>query len=209
MKINSVEVGLIKTNCYVVEGNFEDSNYVLVIDPGDNFAKIQSIIPGPVTHILLTHAHFDHIGALEDLRNAYPEAKLYISEKEEYSVEHLTDVIHKVLGRYADCTHFIKRGVKEIKPDGFLKDNDQFLNFKVIHTPGHTAGSICLYCQEENILFSGDTLFAYTYGRCDIDGNEEDMKMSLKKLMALDDKTIIYPGHEGISTVGNAKGYLA
>lgn len=208
MKINSVVVGLIKTNCYVVEGTFNNSGYVLVIDPGDNFAKIQSIIPGPVTHILLTHAHFDHIGALEDLRSAYPEAKLYISEKEEYSTEHLIDVIHRVLGRYADCTHFIKRGVKEIKPDILLKDGDQFLNFKVISTPGHTAGSICLYSKEDKILFSGDTLFAYTYGRCDIDGNEEDMKLSLKKLMALDDNTIIYPGHEEVSTIGNARAYL-
>lgn len=208
MKINSVAVGLIRTNCYVVQGSYNNEDYVMVIDPGESFDKIKEIIPGPVTHIVLTHAHFDHIGALPDIRKEYPQAKLYIGEKEEYSKQHLEEVIRKVLGRYAEVTHFMKRGIVEVKPDFLLKDGDEILNFKVMHTPGHTAGSICLYCKDENVLFSGDTVFAYTYGRFDIDGNEEDMMASIKKIMALDDKTVIYPGHDEISTIENTRKYL-
>lgn len=208
MKINSVSVGLIRTNCYVVQGVFNNSNYVMVIDPGDSLERIKEIIPAPVTHIVLTHAHFDHIGALADLRLAYPQAKLYIGEKEDYSKEHLEMVIRKVLGRYADCTHFIKDGIKEIKPDTLLKDGDTLLNFTILHTPGHTAGSICLYDKDEQVLFSGDTVFATTYGRYDIDGDLNEMKQSLKKIMALDNNTIIYPGHEEIGKIENLKKYL-
>lgn len=208
MKIKSVVVGLLQTNCYVVEGSFNNSDYVMVIDPGESIDLIQSIIPGPVTHIVLTHGHFDHIGALKGLQEAYPQAKLYISEKENYSIKHLKEVIYKVLGRYADCTHFIKFGINEIKPDVLLKDGDSLLDFKVLHTPGHTSGSICLYNEKERVLFSGDTLFAYSYGRCDIDGNEKDMINSIKKIMALDDSVTIYPGHDEQSTIGQARQYI-
>ncbi|MBS4015818.1 MAG: MBL fold metallo-hydrolase [Candidatus Latescibacteria bacterium] len=94
--------------------------------------------------------------------------------------------------------------------DRLLRNNNIIklgdIEFKVMHTPGHSPGGICLYSEKEHVLFSGDTLFALSKGRTDMfDGSEQDMKKSLKELMKLPEDTVVYPGHMGLSTIGKEK----
>lgn len=210
MKINAAEVGIVGTNCYIVSDFRKDKECVMVIDPGDNLDKIRSFLPSDVTHIVLTHAHFDHIGALKELHQAFPDAGIYAHKTENTDKEEILAVIRKTLGKFADKTHFVRDGLYDIpQPDVRLDDGDSILGFKVIHTPGHTKGSICLYSEEEKVLFSGDTLFSNGYGRCDLGGNEDDIFISLKKIMTLDDGITVYPGHGKSCLIKEARQALA
>ncbi len=99
-------------------------------------------------------------------------------------------------------------------PDSFLKEKDHFdvgdLKFEVIHTPGHTPGGISLYCEKEKVVFTGDTLFAGTWGRTDLPySSEEEMAKSLKKLLKLPPETKVYPGHGRPTTIGEEQGLLS
>lgn len=206
MLINSLATGVLRAHCYIVEGDYSGDDFVLVIDPGGSIDRILKQLKKPVTHIALTHAHFDHVGALKALHEAYPEAKICVGEFEDTSVECIRRITKLAIGDF----YFEKIGFDEDlytlpKTDILLKDGDDFLGFKVIHTPGHTKGSICLYHEEEKVLFSGDTLFYNSYGRTDLEGNEYDLVKSLDRLMQLDSDTQVYPGHNETTTIGREK----
>lgn len=205
MQINSVATGILRAHCYVVSGSYGDEDFVLVIDPGGSYHRIKPLITKPVTHIVLTHAHYDHLGAVNDVLSNYPEAKLCVGEFEDTESESIKNVMKTVLGNYYDKMNFNEENFIIPHPDIRLKDNDNLMGFKIIHTPGHTKGSICLYNEEEQVLFSGDTLFCNGYGRTDLDGNEYDLVQSLNKLMALDSNTVVYPGHNENTTIGAEK----
>ncbi|MGP1508569.1 MAG: MBL fold metallo-hydrolase [Sphaerochaeta sp.] len=210
MKIKCVKVGAIKTNCYIVESDTENGqSFTAVIDPGDDEELLlQTLSDINVNCIILTHAHFDHVGALAALHGRYPEAPIASGEFEDTDPEHIVSAAKRVLGRFYSYSGLSKNNGNVPEPDILLKDGDKIGPFTVIHTPGHTAGSICLYSKKDGILFSGDTLFRHSYGRTDFGGSESDMNISLLKLFTLEPDTAVYPGHEEPTTIGEEKEYF-
>lgn len=202
MNSKCVRTGLFQTNCYVVEDNRSSEPFVAVIDPGDDPDLIEKALDAAPTHIILTHTHFDHVGALMALHEKYPSAKIAVGEHENMNPEQVLNEARYVLG-----SSFFMAGLKESDfalpvPDILLKDGDRIGPFTVLFTPGHSSGSICLYSKENNILFSGDTLFAHSYGRTDINGSQSLIEKSLKRLLELEPDTVVYPGHEKATTIG-------
>jgi len=188
MKIECIPTGFLNTNCYIVTG----AGYVMVIDPGDNSELILDNLPLSPTSIFLTHTHFDHVGALNGLKEKFPLCPVYVHEQENTT----EDFVLETAGRYIAMR--LKRHGFTLPPD-ITKVPDGFVlnGFEVIHTPGHTMGSACLYNKEEKVLFSGDTLFYHTWGRTDLGGDDRSMRSSLEKLLKLDLETTVYPGHGG------------
>ena len=184
------------TNCYIVQD--EKSKETMVIDPAgdvDKIVEMLDILQSKLKYIYLTHCHGDHIGGVKELKQRC--GGQVITQR--LTAENLLDV-------NVNLTYYIGIGGLTIETDARVDDNDLLhlgdLEFKVIHTPGHTSGGSCLYCEEEKLLFSGDTLFRGTWGRTDVpSGDFESVINSItKKLMILPDETIVYPGH-GKSTM--------
>ena len=184
------------TNCYIVQD--EKSKETMVIDPAgdvDKIVEMLDILNANLKYIYLTHCHGDHIGAVSEVKNKKG-GKILIHRDD---AEGLDD-------ENINLSACINMGDIELEPDSRVDDGDLIhvgsLEFRVIHTPGHTKGSTSLYCEKEGLLFSGDTLFRGTWGRTDVPtGNFEDVINSItKKLMVLPDETIVYPGH-GKSTM--------
>ena len=202
MRIERLIVSPLEVNCYIVWD--EDTLEAAVIDPGADgeyiITTINNLGVNPIC-IINTHGHVDHIGANADVKAAFPEAQLMV---------HRLDF---VLLRNA-MNSFIAPmvGAKESPdPDVFLNEGDVItvgsIAFKVLHTPGHTPGSICLYCKEEKVVFTGDTLFAGSVGRVDLPYSEpEKLIPSIqRKLMVLPDETVVLPGHGPESTIGRER----
>lgn len=187
MKIAQIVTGMLQENTYVLN---EDEHAALVIDPGDDapsvigFLRKQNLEP---KLILLTHAHADHIGALDALRAAYPQAALYMHEGD---------------------TALLESTVPQTHVDRFFKGDETFhvsgLDIRVLPTPGHTKGGCCYLIN--GALFSGDTLFEGTIGRTDFpESNWNDMQESLLLLRSLPEDTPVYPGHGNSTTIGREK----
>ena len=185
MSILTLTLGPLATNCYLV---WQDGRTdAVIVDPAANSRKITAALQEhgltPVC-FLLTHAHFDHIGALKPLLAAAPDARVYVGDQDK---DDPCDMAYDLL-TYTDT----------------YQDGDSVeaagLSFRVLGTPGHTPGSVCLLCGEA--LFSGDTLFAGSYGRTDFKGGSmQDMYASLRKLAALPPQTRVLPGHGPESTI--------
>ena len=184
------------TNCYIVQD--EKSKETMVIDPAgdvDKIVELLDILQAKLKYIYLTHCHGDHIGGVQELKERY--GGQIVTHRN--AAENLRD-INRNLSYYTCLQNII------IEVDARVDHNDLLhlgeLQFKIIHTPGHTSGGSCIYCEEEKLLFSGDTLFRGTWGRTDVPtGDFEDIINSItKKLMILPDETIVYPGH-GKSTM--------
>ena len=183
------------TNCYIVLD--EESKEAMVIDAAGDVDKIEellNILHAKLKYIYLTHCHGDHILGVIELKNRCG-GKILIHRED---AEGLNDAS-------INLTPYIIEERIELEADSRVDDNDTIhlgnLQLKVIHTPGHTKGGTCLYCEKEKCLFSGDTLFRGTWGRTDVPtGNVEDIIKSItEKLMKLPEETIVYPGH-GLST---------
>ena len=186
MKIDSLTVGPIGTNCYILQE--EQAKLCAVIDPGDEAERIEKAVEStgctPVM-ILLTHGHFDHYTAVEELLKKWPELPVYICEK---------DVTNQVSGGY----NLLFPRLME-KNQRYYKDGDRLtlgsLTISVLETPGHSRGSVCLVV--EDVIFSGDTLFYGSCGRTDFAGGSyQDILRSLKKLAQLPGQYRVYPGHD-------------
>ena len=197
MKIIQLTVGPLQTNCYIVYGK---DNKAAVIDPGfcaEVIEKKLNELGLTLDKILLTHAHFDHIMAVEDLRKCG--AELYIHKED---LRMLND---------PNLNHMLSAAGREIeikKVEHLLEDGDVIEvggeELKVLHTPGHTQGSVC-YISDEWIV-SGDTLFKETVGRTDLYGGDFDTIIrSLKKLQALDKDYAVYAGHGDCTTLNYEK----
>lgn len=179
------------TNCYIILD--ETSKEMMVIDPAGDVERIIEmikIIKGNLKYIYLTHCHGDHIGGVTQLKNVCG-GKTLIHRNDSEGLNN-TDI---------NLAQYIGLDNIKLEADSRIDDNDLIhigeLQFKVIHTPGHTKGGTCLYCEKEKCLFSGDTLFRGTWGRTDLPTSslEEIMDSIVKKIMILPDETIVYPGH--------------
>lgn len=198
MNVETCKVGPILTNCYIVE----DGGKVLVIDPGDDLTMIVADIHArPVEHIVVTHAHWDHVGSLSGLADVTG-APVAMSAADAALVDGVAN----------QDGHDLDRGHGAPHVDRILHDGDELTLgskvFTVIETPGHSEGSICLYCAEDGVLFSGDTLFSGgRFGRTDFEhGSMEKMIETLStKFVDIPDDVIVYPGHEGASTMGRER----
>lgn len=192
MKISVMVLGPIRTNCYLAAD--EKTNRCAVIDPGASGERVAEVIKKAgltLDKILLTHAHFDHTGGLRALKAALP-APIYV-----YPDDAEAD---RLLG--------ISRG--NLIYDSFYEDGDELsvgeLRFRVLHTPGHTPGSVCLLAGDA--LFTGDTLFAGDCGRTDLPGGDYgQMLASLAKLGALEGDLLVLPGHEEQSTLDDERAH--
>ena len=177
IQINTVVLGEMSTNCYCIRGK---DGRAVVIDPaarGDRIAAWLEQQGLTLDAIFLTHAHFDHIGGLKLLQEKTG-APVYLKKEDLAIVPVLS------YGRMTDDSRDYGETVTAAG-----------LEFKVLHTPGHTPGSVCLLV--EKALFSGDTLFAGCCGRTDLAGGDPtEMSRSLKKLYTLEGNYTVYPGHE-------------
>lgn len=199
MNIQTVKVGIISTNCYILTD--EKTNEAIVIDPGSKCGQIIDAVKDKnVKYILLTHGHYDHILGAAQLKRLTGAALAIGAEDEEC----LRDDILSRAG-----LHF-KEPQENTCADIILHDGDTLpfggQTIKVIHTPGHTPGGVCYLFDEENALFSGDTLFNLAIGRTDFQGGSDvDMARSLKKIAALSRNYDVFPGHGPSSTLDYEK----
>ncbi len=205
MRLDRIAVGPYGTNCYIF---CDDSKRCWIIDPGNDGETIISHVEQSgctPQAVLLTHGHWDHVIALGDLRKHWPEIPILI---------HPADA--RWLGPAGGAE--LLEQVQEFDPSFAHEYHDKFLQlpastgdlvdnqlvpdsgFRVIHTPGHTPGSICLYHEGGHILLSGDTMFASGAGRTDLEGGDYlQLQQSLKKLKSLPADVQVFPGH-GVPT---------
>jgi len=199
MTLKRILVGSLVTNCYVLL--FSDR--AAVIDPGDMPDKIIRACEGlPVTDILLTHGHMDHVGALADLAERFqPTVRIHKEDLPFLNNDNLRapSMPKESWWRYdLRVTHTFRDGDR-IRLGG---DSDG-IELTVIHTPGHTPGSSCFYNAENAVLISGDTLFRGAEGRTDFPLSDRNtMKHSLKRLSAFPAETTVLPGHGFGTNIG-------
>ena len=193
-------VGELLTNCYVYAD--KKTNKAMIIDPAKRDSSIDFLIDAKGLDVVLivdTHCHFDHVGGNGYFKEKYG-APLAVGY---YDVNCLSRA-------HLEAKIFGMEVEQSPEPDILLNDGDTlsvgFSKFKVIHTPGHTQGSICLYEPTEKILFSGDTLFFESVGRWDLPGGDYRALMgSIKKLFELPDDVFVYPGHGEPTQIGHEK----
>ncbi len=193
--VERVQVGPIQTNCYRVMCPV--TGYTLIIDPGDD-PEVTGEGLARLDCIAYTHGHFDHVcGAAPLIRRYSPRTLIHEGDRE-------------MLARASRAaSEWGFYGEQPPPAEDFLRDGDELhageLCFTVIHTPGHSPGSLCLY--GHGVLFSGDTLFAGSIGRTDLPGSSmADMNRSLVRLFAaVDDDTVVYPGHGPSTTISRER----
>lgn len=172
----------------------------LLIDPGgDNISEVVSYIKENKLNllaILVTHGHFDHILSTNELLDNF-DVPIYIGKEDK---EKLYDPSISLARIFNGTEYVINKDAKIVE----LNDNDViFDDITVLHTPGHTSGSVCYYIESDKIIFTGDTLFKMAYGRVDFPtGDSYKMRDSLNRLLKLDSDIIVYPGHGDSTTIG-------
>lgn len=188
------------TNCYIMQD--EETKEAICIDPGGSIEKIiemLKILNAKLKYIYLTHSHMDHIEKAEELKDIYG-GEILISRKGAENINNPEINLSSMSGVELYTTVDSRVDDKDILHIGKIE-------LEVILTPGHTDDGTSLYCKEEGIVFTGDTLMCMGYGRTDFPtGNLRELKKSLKKLFTLPENTFVYPGHGIATTIGDEKG---
>ena len=202
IEIKSMTLGMVATNCYLIIN--KETKEALLIDPADNALSISNVIEENVCTlkaILLTHGHFDHIMALNELKKRY-NVPVYAHEEEEDVLKQSSLNMSGMIGQ-----------IYTTQADIYVKDGEHLklagLDIIVLHTPGHTKGGVCYYLPEEKVLMSGDTLFHCSIGRTDFPtGSMSQLVRSVKEqLFVLPDDVQVYPGHDSVTSIGYEKQY--
>lgn len=212
MIIKIFVVNPLQENCYVVFDS--KSRDAAIIDPGMFFDEERKEIADyirfenlTIKYVLLTHGHFDHVASCKWIEDRYG----------------INPHVHKLdlelqQNARGQLFHYLGLSLEELdasQPKISIPLNNQDTinlghhSFEVIHTPGHTAGSVCYYCKTQHLLFSGDTLFKGSYGRTDLDnGNESDMHASINRLLSILPSNVdVLPGHGSSTTIGFEQRY--
>jgi len=203
MKIDCLILGPYKTNCYVLRSS-KHSTDCLIIDTGlepeplIDFLQTNSLAP---VAVVLTHGHVDHIAGLPLLRQEFPNAKVHVHKLDAEMFTAPDKNLSALAGAF--CI---------FDPPDYLLEQGSIIDragisFNVLHTPGHTPGSISLYAPDQNLIFVGDTLFAGSVGRTDFpSGSTAQLIQSInEKLLVLPGRTIVYPGHGPATTIQQEK----
>ncbi len=202
MRIEILVLGELQTNCYLIFN--EETKKGFIVDPAAQAERIkQSLSRLDVTPeaVLLTHGHFDHMMAAEELKTYY-QIPVYAHRDEQIL---LSDPARNLSAFWASPV--------KLQADCFLEDSEEIeiagIEMKVIHTPGHTKGGVCYYLKQDHVLIAGDTLFCESYGRTDFPGGSvRELFSSLReKLFSLEDQVIVYPGHGQETNIGYEKRY--
>ena len=190
LQVTRLPLGVYQTNCYIILE--ENSKSCCVLDPGGEAKKVLEFMELrglTLDAILLTHGHLDHVGAVKDLHEATG-CKVYLCTE--------------------DCSMPAKWTAGDLFYTDAYGEGDELhlagLTIKVLHTPGHTPGSVCLVT--ENAMFCGDTIFAGSCGRTDLPGGDQNVLFdTLLRLAALEEDYTCYPGHSGSTTLAREKQY--
>lgn len=187
----------LKTNAYVVCD--EKSKEAMVIDPGgepERIAETLDILGANLKYIFLTHCHADHIGGIAELKKLKG-GKILVSRPDSEGL----------YNKDINLAEFINMELPELEADSRVDDEDLIhigdMEFRIIATPGHTKGGLCLYSEKQGLVFTGDTMFSGTWGRTDLPtGSFVELITSITdRLMPLPDDTIVYPGHGKITMI--------
>ena len=198
---NVLPVGPLQCNCSIIGD--EISREAMVIDPGDDIDDILAVIAEhklQVKQIVITHAHIDHVGGAMKLR-AQTGAPILLNQND-YALLKMLDVQASWLGMKPPGKVEIEAGLSQ---DETLQAGG--LRASVLHTPGHTEGSVCLYFAAEKLLIAGDTLFARSIGRTDLPGGsfEKIIRSIHDKVLTLPEETVVIPGHGPATTIGEER----
>lgn len=191
LQLEIMVLGMVSTNCYLAKN--KETGALLIVDPADAPVRIINRIDqmgGKPEAILLTHGHFDHIGAARKLH-------------EHYNIPICAQAAEKEILESVDKNLSLKWGCGfTVEADRTFADGEKVnlagFEIQVLHTPGHTIGGTCYYLEEEKVLFSGDTLFRCSVGRTDFPtGSMRQIHDSIhQKLFVLPEDTLVYPGHD-------------
>lgn len=203
MQLEQLVVGAVATNCYI--GIHTKTKEAFIVDPGGDFPSIKNIIEKngakPVA-ILLTHGHFDHVEAAEQLAETY-KIPMIAHEKEKETLENaMINLSGAMMGN-----------PQKFKADQYVKDAYESdvagFHFRVLFTPGHTAGGCCYYFPREDMVFSGDSLFCGSIGRTDFPGGSASVLVGAikDKLLQLPEQTLVLPGHDARTTIEQERMY--
>jgi hydroxyacylglutathione hydrolase len=201
MILETLPVGMLQCNCSILGD--ETSHEAIVVDPGDDIPRIMAILQRhhlTVKQILITHAHIDHIAGAARLKQLTGAPILY--NPRDLPLVKMMDMQAGWLGMPTPEVH---------APDDTLEDGRVIaitgLTGNILHTPGHTQGSVCLHLPAQNLLLAGDTLFAGSVGRTDLPGGDGTMLIRSihSKLLPLPDDTVVIPGHGPKTTIGEER----
>ena len=194
MKVSVMQVGPIGTNCYFLQD--EESGLMAIIDPGDDWERILHQVKkaeGEVKYILLTHGHYDHTTAVPDLVKALPGVQVYIHQADANGAG---SQLFPLAAQVKDLNNYDEGDTLSLGS----------LTIEVLHTPGHSKGSVTL--KVGDVLFTGDTLFCGSCGRTDLRGGSyEEIMASLKRLGELEGDFHVCPGHDRTSTLERERQY--
>jgi glyoxylase-like metal-dependent hydrolase (beta-lactamase superfamily II) len=203
MQVDCRVMGDFGTNGYCVRASPQAAECI-IIDPGLgaeellDFVREHSLQP---VWIILTHGHIDHIAGVDLFRQHFPPVQVAIHQDDSVALRDPDENLSLMLGTPFDTD----------PADRLLKDRDILdlagIHMQVLHTPGHTRGGICLYCEKDNVLFAGDTLFAGSIGRTDFPGGDYSQLIRgiREKILILPPRTLVYTGHGPTTTIEQEK----
>ena len=202
MKVERYATGILNTNCYLAIN--EETKETVVVDPADCPKYLMRHIKEnelKIVAILLTHGHFDHTMGIDKFLDEY-KVPVYVHEEDAAMLEDIELNLSRVY-----TSGYTFSGARTVRDKQILHLAGE--DFEVIHTPGHTRGGCCFYVAEDNVLFSGDTLFQNSVGRTDFETSSmSDLVHSIRdRLFVLPDETHVYPGHMGETMIGHEKKY--